>query len=161
MQEMKDMILRQNETVIQQQIVRADAEAREIELSMQQVRARVDNWPTAASTQLTGSEQNGRELLHELGNQQAANRTLVRLCEEALSQTVYERTGQKIKGVRATNYSSALTGFINTSGEESKIAQDISDINADNYSIAVAGVVKDLDFKDLRPSGSYRGGRGY
>lgn len=38
-------------------------------------------------------------------------------------------------------------------GEESRIDQDISDINADNYSIAVAGVVKDLDFKNLRPSG--------
>jgi hypothetical protein len=72
------------------------------------------------------------------------------MCEEALSRTVYERTGQKIKGVKATNYSSALAGFINTSGEESKINQDISDVTADNRSFAVAGVMKNLDFKDLR-----------
>lgn len=159
MQEMKDMMLRQNEAVIQQQIVQADTEAREIELSMQQIVARNGNEPTAASPQLRESEQSRMELVHELGNQQAASQTLIRLCEEALSQTVYERTGQKIKGVRATNNSSALTGFINTSAEESKIDQDISDINADNYSIAVAGVVKHLDFKDLRLSGPGRGSR--
>lgn len=150
-------MLRQNEAVIQQQIVQADTEAREIELSMQQIFARNGNEPTAASPQLRQSEQSRTELVHELGNQQATNRTLFRLCEEALSQTVYERTGQKIKGVKATNNSSALAGFINISGEESKIDQDISDISADNYSIAVAGVVRDLDFKDLRPTGPDRG----
>ena len=74
------------------------------------------------------------------------------MCEEALSKTVYERTGQKIKAVRATNNSSALAGFINISEEESKIDQDISDITADNRSFAAAGVIKNLDFKDLRPT---------
>jgi hypothetical protein len=74
------------------------------------------------------------------------------MCQEALLKTVYERTGQNIRGVKATNYSSALTGFINTSGEELKIDQDISDVTADHWSVAVAGVIKNLDFKDLRPS---------
>ena len=80
--------------------------------------------------------------------------------EEALSRTVYERTGQMIRGVKATNNSSALTGFINTSGEELKIDQDISDVTADNWSVAVAGVIKNVDLKDLRPGGPGGSGRG-
>jgi len=78
--------------------------------------------------------------------------------EEALSRTVYERTGQKIKGVKATNNSSALAGFINKSGEELKIDQDISDVTADNWSVAVARVIKNVDLKDLRPG--WPGGSG-
>lgn len=151
------MMLQQNEAMLQQQIAQAGHETRAIELSMQQLPAGNDNKLVAAPPQLREAEQSRRELLHELEKQQAANQTFIRMCEEALSQTVYQRTGQKIKGVRATNNSSALTGFINTSGEESKIDQDISDISADNYSIAVAGVVKNLDFKDLRPHGPNRG----
>lgn len=157
MQEMKDMMLQQNEAVLQQQIARAGDETRTIELSMQQLLASNDSELVAASPQLREAESSRRELLHELEKQRAANQTFIKMCEEALSQTLYQRTGQKIKGVRATNNSSALTGFINTSGEESKIDQDICDVNADNYSIAVAGVVKNLDFKDLRPNGPNRG----
>ena len=150
------MMLQQNEIVIQQQIARADVETREIELSMQRLPAGNENELVATSPELQASEQSRRELLHELENQQVANQIFVKMCEEALSQTIYQRTGQKIKGVKATNNSSALTGFINTSGEESTIDQDISDVRADNYSIAVAGVVKNLDFKDLRPSNPVR-----
>jgi hypothetical protein len=157
MQEMKDMLLQGNEAVIQQHITRAGVEMKEIELSIQQLPADNSNDLVAASTQLGEYEQTRRELLHELEKQQAANQTFIRMCEEVLSETVYQRTGQKVKGVRATNNSSALTGFINTTGEESMIDQDISDINADNYSIAIAGVVKNLDFKDLRPNGLNRG----
>ena len=73
------------------------------------------------------------------------------MCEDALSITVYTRTGQKIKGVKATNDSSALAGFINTSGEGFKIDQDISGVTADNRSFAGAGVFNDMDFKDLHP----------
>jgi hypothetical protein len=71
--------------------------------------------------------------------------------EVALSRTGYERTRQKIKNGKATNNSSALTGFINTSEEKLKIDQDISEITADNWSVAVAGVIKNVDLKDLRP----------
>jgi hypothetical protein len=157
MQEMKDTMLRQYETFIQQQIAQADIQTREIALSVQQLPAGSDDILSAPSPQPGGSDQSRTELLRELASQQAANQTFINMCEEALSQTIYQRTGQKIKGVRATNYSSALTGFINTSDEDTRIDQDISDVNADNYSIAVAGVVKGLDFKDLRPSGPWRG----
>ena len=60
--------------------------------------------------------------------------------------------GKRSKGVKATNYSSALTGFINTSGEESRIDLVISDDTTDNWGVAVAGVVRNMNFKDLRPS---------
>jgi vacuolar-type H+-ATPase subunit E/Vma4 len=99
------------------------------------------------------SEQSRQELLQELKRQQAANTVFREMCEEALSRTVFERTGQKIKGIKATQDSSALAGFINASGEELKINQDISDVTADNRSFAAAGVIKNLDFKDLRRGG--------
>jgi chromosome segregation ATPase len=152
MQQMKDVLLQQNEADLQRQIAQAGDETRAIELSMQQLPTGNDDELTAASPRLREAEHSRKELSHELEKYRAANQTLIEMCAEALSQTVYQRTGQKIKGVRATNNSSALTGFINTLGEESKIDQDISDIKADNYSIAVAGVVKNLDFKDLRPN---------
>jgi len=70
--------------------------------------------------------------------------------KEALLRTVFERTGQKIKSIKATQDSTALTGFINTFGEKLKISQDISDITADNKSFSGAGVIKNMNFKDLR-----------
>lgn len=98
------------------------------------------------------SEQSRKELLQELKREQAANIAFREMCEEALSKIVYERTGQKIKGIVATNDSSALAGFINTSGEQLKINQDISDVSADNRSFAAAGVINNMNFKDLLPA---------
>jgi hypothetical protein len=159
MKEIKDMMLRQNEAVVQQQIIRADTETAQIERSMQQLASSRGGELSSVPQQTSESEQSRQELLQELERQQAANNAFKAMCEEALSKTVYERTGQKIKGVKATNNSSAITGFINTSGEEERIEQDISDIGADNWSIAVAGVIKNVDFKDLRPGGADGGDR--
>ncbi len=146
MQEMKDMMLQQNETVLQREIVRADSERPAIESSLQQL-------SVGGSIQLSEeSEQSRQELLQEIRQQQISNDTFRKMCEESLSRTFYERTGLKVKGVKATNHSAALTGFINTSGEELKIDQDISDVTADNWSIATAGVIKNVDFKNLRPT---------
>ncbi|KAH8701327.1 hypothetical protein GQ44DRAFT_586082, partial [Phaeosphaeriaceae sp. PMI808] len=150
MKEMKDMMLQQNEVVVRQQIARADTETAELERSVQQLTVRRSSELSHVSQQSKESEESRKELLQELERQQAANNTFKEMCEEAISRTIYERTGQKINGVKATNNSSALTGFINTSGEESIIDQDISDVSADNWSIAVAGVIKNVDFKDLR-----------
>jgi hypothetical protein len=148
MKEMKDLMLQQNEAVLQREIVQADSQTTEIDRSLQQL-------SISSSTELSkASEQGRQELIQEIRQQQVSNNTLRKMCDEALSRTVYERTGQKIKGVKATNHSSALTGFINTSGEESGIDQDISDVTADNWSISVAGVIKNVDFRNLlRPSG--------
>ncbi|KAH8621453.1 hypothetical protein IG631_23938 [Alternaria alternata] len=151
------MMLQQNEAVVRQQIVRADTETAEVEYSMQQLTASRCGELSSAPQQTSESEQSRQELLQELERQQAANNAFKAICEESLSKTVYERTGQKIKGVKATNNSSAITGFINTSGEE-RIELDISDVSADNWSVAVAGVIKNVDFKDLRPGGANGGG---
>ena len=153
------MMLQQNEAIVQQQIVRADTETAQIERSMQQLASSRGGELSSVPQQTSESEQSRQELLQELERQQAANNAFKAMCEEALSKTVYERTGQKIKGVKATNNSSAITGFMNTSGEESRIEQDISDVSADNWSIAVAGVIKNVDFKDLRPGGADGGDR--
>jgi hypothetical protein len=146
MKEMKDAKLQQNEAVHQREIARADVERTATKASLQQL-------SVGGSIRLSEeSERSRQELLQEMRQQKASNDAFRRICEEALSRTVYERTGQKIKDVKVTNYSAALTGFINTSGEEFKIDQDISGVTADNWSIATAGVIKNVDFKDLRPT---------
>ena len=99
------------------------------------------------------SEQSRQELLQELKSQQATNIVFREMCEEALSQTVFERTGQKIKGVKATQDSVALAGFINTSRGDLKINQDISDVTAHDRSFAGAGVFENINVKDLRRQG--------
>jgi hypothetical protein len=161
MKEIKDMMLQQNEAVVQQQIVRADNETAQIECSIQQFTASRGSELSAVPQQCSESEQSRQELLQELERQQAANNAFKAMCGEALSKTVYERTGQKIKleRVKATNNSSTFTGFINTSGEEERIKLDISDVSADKWSVAVAGVIKNVDFKDLRPGGANGGDR--
>ncbi|GAM44150.1 hypothetical protein TCE0_060r19549 [Talaromyces pinophilus] len=144
MKELKDIMLRQNETLLQQEIFRGDRQRAEIELSLQQVEVS-DN-----CQQNGDSEQSRNELLQEIRQQQASHDAFRITCEEELSRTVYERTGQKIKGVKATTHSSSLAGFINASRDELMIDQDISDVTADNWSVAAAGVIKDLNFKDMR-----------
>jgi hypothetical protein len=63
---------------------------------------------------------------------------------------VYQRTRQKIKGIRATHDGVALAGFINVSWKELNISQDLSDVSADNRSFVVIGVANNVDIKDLR-----------
>ena len=143
--EQKDSILKVNEAELQQELSTAGTEMVQIEHSLQKL-------TVGGSTESDKeSEQSKQELLQELKQQQASKITYREMCEEALSATVYERTGQKIKGVKATNDSSALAGFINTSGEGLKIDQDISDVTADSRSVAAAGVINSIDFKDLHP----------
>ncbi len=144
--EQKDSILKANEADLHQKLTRADEEMVEIKHSLQQL-------TSGGGNENEESEQSRKELLRELKRQQAVNTVFREMCEEALSRTVFERTGQKIKGIKATQDSSALAGFINTSGEELKINQDISDVIADDRSFAAAGVIKNLDFKDLRRGG--------
>ena len=136
----RDSILKVNEADLQQELVRACTEMVQIEQSLQQLAV---SGSTESDKEL---EQSKQELLQELKKQQASNITFQQICKEALSVTVYERTGQKIKGVKATNDSSALAGFINASGEGLKINQDISDVTADTRSFAAGGVIGNLDF---------------
>lgn len=144
--EQKDSILKVNEAELQQELSTAGTEM----VRMVQIERSLQNLTIGGSTESDKeSEQSKQELLQELKQQQASNSTYREMCEEALSATVYERTGQKIKGIKATNDSSALAGFINTSGEGLKINQDISDVTADSRSVAAAGVINGMDFKDL------------
>lgn len=143
--EQKDSILKANEADLEQELTRAGKEMVEIEQSLQQLTAGGSTEPDEES------EQSKHELLQELERQQAASTALRNMCEETLSRTVYERTGQKIKGIKATNDGVALARFINTSREELNINQDISDVSADNRGFVVVGVVKNVDIKDLRP----------
>lgn len=142
--EQKDSILKANEADLEHELTRAGKEMVEIEQSLQLLTLGRSTEPDEES------EQSKQELLRQLERQQASSTALRDMCKEALSRTVYERTRQKIKGVKATNDGVALAGFINTSGEELNMNQDISDISADNKGFVVVGVVKNMDFKDLR-----------
>ena len=144
MQQMKEMMLKQNESVLQREMARANGERAEIESAMQQLSVTDDTYRSEES------EQSRRELLQEIRQQVASNDAFRKICEEAISTTVFKRTGQKIKGIKATDHSTAVAGFMNTSGEETKINQDISDVTAGNRSFAGAGLFKNLDFADLR-----------
>lgn len=149
MKEMRDMMLQHNEVVIRQQITQAEVDEDERAHNLQQLTDSESNEPHFSSLLARERDQSKHQLLQELEKREATNSIFREICEEALSKTVYERTGQMIKRVKATNHSSALAGFINTSGQEHSIFQDISDITADNRSIAVVGVVRDFDFKSL------------
>jgi hypothetical protein len=143
--EQKDSILKANEADLEQELTRAGKEMVEIEQSLQR-------FTVGGSTERDKeSEQSKQELLQELEKQQAASTALRNMCEEALSRTVYQRTGQKIKGIKATNDGIALAGFINVPGEELNINQDISDVSADNRGFVIVGVANNVDIKDLRP----------
>lgn len=147
MKELKDAMLQQNEVVLQREIARADSERMSIENDLQQLLV------GSGIQKSEESELSKQALIEETRHRQASSDAFHEMCEQALSRVVFKRTGQKIKGVRATNHSTALAGFINTLGEELRIDQDISDVSADNWSIATAGVVKNVDFRTLRPSG--------
>jgi hypothetical protein len=140
----RNTILQANEADIEQELTRAGKEMVEVEQSLQQLTER------GSIESDEESEQSKRELLEELGRQRTASTTLRDMCEEALSRTVYERTGQRIKGIKATNDGVALVGFINTSGEGLNKDQDISDVNVENGSFVVVGVANNIDLKDLR-----------
>jgi predicted nucleotidyltransferase len=143
--EQKDSILEATEADLEQELTRAGKEMVEIEQSLQR-------FTVGGSTERDEeSEQSKKELLRELERQQAASTALRNMCEEALSRTVYQRTGQKIKGVKATTDGIALAGFINVPGEELNISQDISDVSADNRGFVIVGVANNVDIKDLRP----------
>jgi hypothetical protein len=90
-----------------------------------------------------------QDLIHELGRQRATIDAFQGICEKALKTVVFERTGQTIRDVKATDNSVTLTGFVNAEGKEIHIEQDISQIAADGRSIAVAGVVNNVGFTAL------------
>ncbi|KAI9674004.1 MAG: hypothetical protein M1822_009581 [Bathelium mastoideum] len=146
MKEMKDVMLQQNENVVQKEIGQTGDARADIERALQEALAK-----HVSDEEL---EQNRQELVQELRQQQASNDALRQMCEQAISKTAYERIGQNIKSVKGTDQSIAVAGYINTTGEESNIDQDISDITAHNRSFAGAGVIKNLDFRDLRYAAS-------
>ncbi|KAJ0415416.1 hypothetical protein BJY00DRAFT_293548 [Aspergillus carlsbadensis] len=138
--EIKDLLLKQNESALRGEISRVEDRMTALEKDQQQL-AVIDGTERSEESQLSL-----QEVLDDLSQQQAANDARWQAFDEELSKTVFERTGQRIRGVRATNASGAAVGFVNTAGETFNIDQDISDITADNGSIAAAGVIRGFDF---------------
>ena len=103
--------------------------------------------PEASELNDPGEKQ---ELLEELGHRKASSQFFTEICEEAISQLAFERTGHKIHGTKAKDNSSAFAGIFNASSEASKITLDISDTWAENSSFAGAGVFDNFDFKNVQ-----------
>ncbi|KAM0323134.1 hypothetical protein ACHAQA_008984 [Verticillium albo-atrum] len=89
-----------------------------------------------------------RDVKRELELLREANKQLQVVCKESLKRAANARATQKIYGVKATNESTALAGYINAE-DLGEVNQDIRDVTADQKSVAVAGVAKDLDFASL------------
>ncbi|KAF4965153.1 hypothetical protein FSARC_7020 [Fusarium sarcochroum] len=87
--------------------------------------------------------------LHEIGQQKTMIDAFEGTSEKALKAAVSERTGQKMRDVKATDHSIILTGFVNADEEEMRIEQDISQVLASGSSIAVTGVIGKVDLKAL------------
>lgn len=146
MQEMREMLLKQQESVLQTESERAEEQHRNVTAAMQSL-------SIVPATPLDDDAVRSRQdLLRELQQQQASNDAFSRLCEDLLARTVKERTGQQIRRVKATEDSIAVAGFINTAGAEMSVRQDISDVTADKRSFAGAGIIKNLDFGSLHQS---------
>ncbi|KAF4436027.1 nacht and ankyrin domain-containing protein [Fusarium austroafricanum] len=86
-------------------------------------------------------------LLRDIKRHKETINAFEEITQKALKAVTFERTGQRIYNVKATDHSLTLTGFINA--EEITIEQDIDNISADKYSLAAAGVVNNFDFKDF------------
>ena len=102
MQDMKDMMLQQNEIMLRNEIVGVDSELPAVESSLARLSVGSNNMQSAEV------EQSRDELLAEIRHQQASNGSFRRACEDALSETHHKRTGQKIKNVRAIEDSAAF-----------------------------------------------------
>lgn len=137
MSEVKEMMLKQNETVLQKEIVRADGERAETETSLPQISVNDSNWLSDES------KQSRWELLQDIRRQQAFNDAFRRVCEQALAITVSERTGHKAEGVHKTDSTHFLNGFINTSAEGSLMDYDSSDVTTDSGSFDMSGFIQD------------------
>jgi hypothetical protein len=148
MQQLKDLMLQQNENVMHREITQAEGQRVEIDRASEELAVmHID--PSNED-----SEQSRLELVHELRVQQASNAAHRQMCEEAMSRTTYERTGQKIRNVKATDQSTAIAGIANLSEEKFNLEQDISGVIAQNQSFAGAGVFRNLDFANLRHNSS-------
>ena len=142
----KDDMLEANRADFEQELIRAGTEMVHIEQSLQ--RHAMSGGSTDQSDE---SEQSRLELLQELERQQAANTLLRKTCEEAISQTLNQQSGQNIKRVTAINDGVALAGMFNVPpGEHSRIMQNISDVNADSKGFVIAGWANDVNINDMR-----------
>lgn len=90
----KALTLELQEKRLQQSLVRAESEERAIESSL---------WQLAIAPNITSDEEEeGRQvLLQEFHQRQASNEVLRKICEKAISRLSYERTGYKIRGLKA------------------------------------------------------------
>lgn len=138
----KALLLQSREQSLQLKLAKAEADRSAIEAKLQEM----TNIPeTSSNNDLEGKQ----ELLEELQHQKGASQFFSEICEEAISQLAFERTGHKIHGTKAKDNSTALAGIFNASSEAGKASLDISSTWAENSSFAGAGIFNNFDFKSV------------
>lgn len=149
-EEVKNFLLQGQESAIVGRLPQIDRESAEVENSIQHFSSEGSIQNLEPSEELAVDRQ---ELLYELQQQRASIDIYRKTCEEAISKLTYERTGQRIKGVKATNFSRVIAGSLNTSGMTPNHPQDISDVTADCWSITMAGTFANVEFDKMLPPG--------
>lgn len=141
MKEVKDSMLKSNESRLDEEKARANRELVAIESSLKQLSVSIRDEVNEES------KQNLEQLLEEMKKQKASNELFRKTCEEALLKTknIHDGVEQEIKNTKADTNSRAVAGLINTRGEVRNIKQDISNTSATGGSFAGAGIIQDLD----------------
>ena len=91
------------------------------------------------------SHENRSELLADLRRERTFLEGYRNVCEEAVSQIHYNRTGQVISNIEMDESSKLMVGFINTDGEELQISQNITGVTATHGSRGIVGVAKNVN----------------
>ena len=141
MKEVKDSMLKGNDELLGSEKDRANHELAVIESSWKQLCVSIRDEVNE------GSKLNLEQLLEEMQEEKASNEFFRKTCEEALLKTknIHDGIEQEIKNTKADNYSKAVAGLINTSGEVRNIKQNISETDAKGGSFAGAGIIDGLD----------------
>ncbi|GAD98457.1 hypothetical protein TSTA_125090 [Paecilomyces variotii No. 5] len=136
MQEIKEMMLKQNETVLQKELGRADGERALTESALVQISLSDRNWLSDES------KQSRWELLQDLQQQQAFSDAFRRMCEQALTITVSERTGYN-GSMQKSDHSAATIDFIDPSLDAKMLDYASFNVTPDSGNFDVSGRVED------------------
>ncbi|KAH7556747.1 hypothetical protein BM1_06181 [Bipolaris maydis] len=130
-----------------------EEEIRQLNIASDITSSNVDQAQQKPIPALVDNESNEamKELISELQHLKSSSQTYCQLSEEALSETMSQRTGTNvsIRGVTVTDQGLTINGVISETGEELKIQLDISDVTVKDQGIAVNVVADKLDLSAI------------
>jgi cytochrome c556 len=141
MEEMKDSMLKNIESFLDEEKARANREFAAIESSLEKLSLSIQHEFNE------DSKRSLQQLLREMQEQRASNKVFRITCEQALLKTknVHDGIEQEIKNTKADKNSKAVAGIMNASGKVQNVKQNLSDTIATDGSLAAAGIIHDVD----------------